>query len=253
MIVWPGKIGSGPLPSRCPAGVRVSDTAALSCSAAVSWNPGDRLVNVPPSARNDDFTRGLTGPFGWLIAAISPNGRLNSAANGTPAATFSMLLVSTGCGANGTSCWLSGAATSSGRPSLPGLGMGPSGPCGPGDSIGSHDTCGTANVAMSAPLSARLIPSSANAGAWAAAAAPAPGALALMSRSGRAVAYSPTSGAIATPNRSTLVDRSSSASDTSRDPSTEAGTATSATGAGAASVTVAGSLSVGCCAAAPSA
>ena len=148
-------------------GVRVSDTAALSCADAVSWNPGDRLVNVPPSARNRDLTRGLTGPFGWLIAAVSPNGRLNSAANGTPAATLPMLLVSTGAGANGTSCWLSGAATSSGGPSLPGLPIGPSGPCGPVDSIGSHDTCGTANVATSAPLSARLIPSSANAGAWA--------------------------------------------------------------------------------------
>jgi len=163
MIDAPGKTGLGPLlPS---AGVRVSDTAALSCSDAVSWNLADRLVNVPPSARNLDLTRGLTGPFGWLIAAVSPNGRLNSAANGAPAATLPMLLVSTGAGANGTSCWLLGTATSSGGPSLPGLPTGPSGACGPVDSIGSHDTCGTANVATAAPFNARLIPSNANAGA----------------------------------------------------------------------------------------
>src|SRR5262249_49391836 len=158
------------------------------------------------------------------MTALSPNGRLNAAEKEAPAPTFAILLRNTASGMNGTSCCAFGAATSSGEPSEGGLHtIGPllSGAI---DCIGSQETCGNAKVATAAPLSARVMPERATRGAGVPGTEPAGGS------SGRGPPWPATSlakfGVNATPNRSTRVDRSSSAAFTR-------GTATTAADAGA--------------------
>src|SRR5271156_6394474 len=122
----PANIGSAPLTALVTVGATVSETAAESWSEAFSGKVDLGLVNVPPWARNCDRGRRRRsecrggGAFGSAITPANPNGRLKIAANGAPAAMLLMLPVSTGWGARATSCWLSGAASSSGGPSEPG-------------------------------------------------------------------------------------------------------------------------------------
>src|SRR5208337_3971447 len=104
-------------------------------------NRGMLAPNRPPASRNVEWIPGFLaeGALGWMITAFRPNGRLNTAAKGTPAATLAMLFTKTGPGANGTSFWMSGEATSSGAPSEAGShSIGPM-VLSPVDSIGSQE------------------------------------------------------------------------------------------------------------------
>src|SRR5215472_3960740 len=129
------------------------------------------------------------------MLAIMPNGRLNVAPNGAPAATLLILRSSTGAGATGTSVWvLFGltACTTVGGPSLAGTGRMAPGGLVAASTIGSHETAGSAKVTTAASAIARLRPRKPVAGG---------GSTAMPMGAGCS---------IWTPNRSTLVERSSS-------------------------------------------
>ncbi len=103
----PGKAASGL--SGC-SGITVSCKAPSSLGGGGlgfgtndSGNCGMFARNWPPSARNRDFFP-FSGRLDWMITAFRPNGRLKLAANGKPAATFSMFWMRTGPGLKRTSC-----------------------------------------------------------------------------------------------------------------------------------------------------
>src|SRR5262252_8886412 len=97
------------------------------------------------------------------MLAIKPKGRLNVAVKLLPCATLDTVEVSTGIGSTRTSRWLSGAWMRVGTPSDAGLHAIATGGFSRG-SMGSQETCGSANVATRALLAASDKPSNPIAG-----------------------------------------------------------------------------------------
>src|SRR6202022_3066573 len=178
--------------------------------------------------KRDFLLKRVGGRLGCRMWATRPKGRLNCASNGFPATTLPIWLSRTTDGARGTSCCWSRATSRGGGPSDGGLQkIGPEGSW--ADSIGSHDTWGSAKVAHVAPLMARLRPTNPTAGAGAGGGGAGTGAAGAgvgrpgagrgtagsLVRAGGWLLTMPSLaarlGMIATPKRSTLVERSSNA------------------------------------------